>query len=98
MINPGEAIYVDDIPSPKDCLFGAFVYSTTPLARIKGITFNSTLASQKVIAYISINDIPKEGKNVGGSTMFGTEPLFADSLTVCAGQPLGVVVYPYSSR
>ncbi|KAJ8458929.1 hypothetical protein OPV22_031855 [Ensete ventricosum] len=88
----GEAIYVDDIPSPKDCLSGAFVYSTTPLAWIKGIMFNSTLASQKVIAYISVNDLPKEGKNIGGSTIFGTEPLFADSLTVCAGQPLGIVV------
>ncbi|XP_042427206.1 indole-3-acetaldehyde oxidase-like isoform X3 [Zingiber officinale] len=88
----GEAIYVDDIPSPKDCLYGAFVYSTHPLACIKGIKFNPTLASEKIITYISVNDIPAGGKNVGSGTMFGTEPLFADSLTECAGQPLGLVV------
>ncbi|KAG6482122.1 hypothetical protein ZIOFF_058753 [Zingiber officinale] len=92
MPKPGEAIYVDDIPSPKDCLYGAFVYSTHPLACIKGIKFNPTLASEKIITYISVNDIPAGGKNVGSGTMFGTEPLFADSLTECAGQPLGLVV------
>jgi len=26
----GEALYVDDIPAPKDCLYGAFIYSTPP--------------------------------------------------------------------
>ncbi|KAB2606372.1 abscisic-aldehyde oxidase [Pyrus ussuriensis x Pyrus communis] len=35
----GEAVYVDDIPSPKYCLHGAFIYSTKPLARVKGIKF-----------------------------------------------------------
>ncbi|PHU14053.1 Indole-3-acetaldehyde oxidase [Capsicum chinense] len=28
----GEAVYVDDIPSPPNCLHGAFIYSTKPLA------------------------------------------------------------------
>ena len=27
---PGEAVYVDDIPSPPGCLHGAFVYSKKP--------------------------------------------------------------------
>lgn len=94
MPKPGEAIYVDDIPSPKGCLYGAFVYSTHPLARIESIKFNPTLASEKIITYIGVNDIPPGGKNVGSGTMFGTEPLFADSLTECAGQPLGLVVFP----
>ncbi|XP_042463038.1 indole-3-acetaldehyde oxidase-like [Zingiber officinale] len=88
----GEAIYVDDIPSPKDCLYGAFVYSTRPLAHIEGITFKSTQASQKIIAYIGAGDIPKRGENIGCRFVFGDEPLFADSLTEYAGQCLGVVV------
>ncbi|KAI7752788.1 hypothetical protein M8C21_021740, partial [Ambrosia artemisiifolia] len=29
----GEAVFVDDIPSPLNCLHGAFIYSTKPLAR-----------------------------------------------------------------
>lgn len=93
MIKSGEAIYVDDIPSPRDCLYGAFVYSTRPLAHVKSIKFNPSLASQKVIAFVSAKDIPQGGENVGASTMFGTEPLFAHSLTESAGQPLGVVVF-----
>ena len=28
----GEAVYVDDIPSPTNCLHGAFIYETKPLA------------------------------------------------------------------
>ncbi|PPD95426.1 hypothetical protein GOBAR_DD07506 [Gossypium barbadense] len=28
-----EAVYEDDIPSPRNCLHGAFIYSTEPLAR-----------------------------------------------------------------
>ncbi|KAK1281653.1 Indole-3-acetaldehyde oxidase [Acorus calamus] len=31
----GEAVFVDDIPSPKDCLYGAFIYSTKPSAHVK---------------------------------------------------------------
>ncbi|KAK8645426.1 hypothetical protein V6N13_119256 [Hibiscus sabdariffa] len=29
----GEVVFVDDIPAPGNCLYGAFVYSTEPLAR-----------------------------------------------------------------
>lgn len=73
------------------------MYSTRPLAHIKGITFKSTQASQKVIAYIGASDIPKQGENIGSRFAFGAAPLFADSLTEYAGQYLGVVVYPFSS-
>lgn len=88
----GEAIYVDDIPSPQDCLYGAFIYSTRPLANIKGIKLKSTPASRKVIAVVSANEVPIGGKNIGSSSIFGSEPLFANSLTEYAGQPLGLVI------
>ncbi|KAJ3707268.1 hypothetical protein LUZ61_010973 [Rhynchospora tenuis] len=88
----GEAVYVDDIPAPKDCLYGAFIYSSKPLAHVKGITFKPSLASKKIATVISAKDIPKGGQNVGAGWIFGSEPLFADSLAECAGQPLGVVI------
>nr|CAD1819669.1 unnamed protein product [Ananas comosus var. bracteatus] len=88
----GEAVYVDDIPSPNDCLYGAFVYSTRPFAHVKSIEFHSSLAQQKIIKIVSIDDIPKGGSNIGASSMFGSDPLFADSLTEYAGQPLSVVI------
>ncbi|KAL6005132.1 aryl-alcohol oxidase 3 [Asimina triloba] len=87
----GEAIYVDDIPSPKDCLHGAFICSKRPFARIRSIEFKPTSASQKISSVISVKDVPKGGKNVGSWCMFGSEPLFADNVTLFAGQPLGFV-------
>ncbi|KAG6530873.1 hypothetical protein ZIOFF_004634 [Zingiber officinale] len=58
----------------------------------EGITFKSTQASPKVIAYIGASDIPTRGENIGCRFVFGAEPLFADSLTEYVGQCLGVVV------
>ncbi|OMP05279.1 Aldehyde oxidase/xanthine dehydrogenase, a/b hammerhead, partial [Corchorus capsularis] len=86
----GEAVYVDDIPSPKGCLYGAFIYSTEPLAWIKGIKFKPGSSLDGVTALISFKDIP--GVNIGSQTIFGSEPLYADELTECAGQRIALVV------
>ncbi|KAG8388873.1 hypothetical protein BUALT_Bualt02G0170300 [Buddleja alternifolia] len=88
----GEAIYVDDMPSPSNCLYGAFICSTEPLARVKGISLDSNSQSAEVATVITVKDIPKEGENVGSMAMFGSEPLFADDVTRFAGDLLAVVV------
>ncbi|OQU90857.1 hypothetical protein SORBI_3001G062500 [Sorghum bicolor] len=89
----GEAVYVDDIPAPKDCLYGAFIYSTHPHAHVKAINFKPSLASQKVITVITAKDIPSGGQNVGYSyPMLGEEALFADPVAEFAGQKIGVVI------
>lgn len=83
---------MDDIPSPTDCLYGAFIYSTKPLARIKSIQFKSNSLPRGVTALITFKDIPEAGENVGAQTMFGGEPLCADELTQFAGQIIAFVV------
>ncbi|XP_021892559.1 abscisic-aldehyde oxidase-like isoform X3 [Carica papaya] len=88
----GEAVFVDDIPSPTNCLHGAFIYSTKPFAQVKGIRFRTKLYPAGVSALISFKDIPEGGRNIGSTTIFGTEPLFADELTHCAGQRVALVV------
>lgn len=88
-------MYVDDIPSPIDCLHGAFIYSTKPLARLECIKFESNANPNGVVSLISFKDIPEVGDNVGSMTIFGTEPLFADNLIQCAGQRLAFVVILY---
>jgi len=89
----GEAVYVDDIPAPKDCLYGAFIYSTHPYAHVKGINFKTSLASKKVIAVITAKDIPTGGENIGSTfPKLGDEPLFADPVAEFAGQNIGVVI------
>ncbi|KAH9659305.1 Indole-3-acetaldehyde oxidase [Citrus sinensis] len=87
----GEAIFVDDIPSPINCLYGAFVYSTKPLVRIRSVEIKSK-SLPGVSAFLSYKDIPEAGQNIGSRTKFGPEPLFADELTHCAGQPIAFVV------
>ncbi|PIN06489.1 Xanthine dehydrogenase [Handroanthus impetiginosus] len=84
----GESVYVDDIPSPPDCLHGAFIYSTKPIARVKDISFKSTPQP----AVICAKDIPREGENIGALTAFGAEPLFAEDLTRFAGDLIALVV------
>ncbi|PHU29664.1 Indole-3-acetaldehyde oxidase [Capsicum chinense] len=88
----GEAVYVDDIPSPPNCLHGAFIYSTRPLAGVKGIHFGSNSIPDGIAAIITFKDIPSGGANVGSKTIFGLEPLFADDLARYAGDRIAFVV------
>lgn len=95
--NVGEAIYVDDIPAPKNCLYGEFIYCTQPLANVKSIKFKPSLASKKIITVVSAKDIPTGGRNIGSTFLFGDEePLFGDPIAEFAGQALGVVVLIFS--
>ncbi|KAH0777231.1 hypothetical protein KY290_008642 [Solanum tuberosum] len=88
----GEAVYVDDIPSPPNCLHGSFIYSTKPLAGVNGIQLDSNRLTDGVTTVITFKDIPSGGENIGVLTNFGTEPLFADDLTRYAGDRIAVVV------
>ena len=85
---------MDDIPSPTNCLHGAFIFSTKPLARVKGIELKPKSVADGVNAVISFKDIP--GENLGIKTGFGPEPLFADDFTRCTGQYIALVVIPSS--
>ncbi|EOA26467.1 hypothetical protein CARUB_v10022516mg [Capsella rubella] len=88
----GEAVFVDDIPTLQDCLHGAFIYSTEPLAKIKSISFRENVTPTGVFAVLTFKDIPDQGQNIGSKTVLGTGPLFADELTRFAGQRIALVV------
>ncbi|KAM3303274.1 aldehyde oxidase 4 [Capsicum chacoense] len=90
----GEAIYVDDIPSPPNCLHGAFIYSTKPLARVKSISLQveSNTLADGIVAIITFKDIPNGGENVGALSQYGTEPLFAADCAQYCGDRIAVVV------
>lgn len=92
LCNAGEALFVDDIPSPKDCLHGAFIYSSKPLAHVKKIELSTFSEFKGSLALVSVKDIPERGQNIGSQSIFGSEPLFADVITEFVGQPLAVVV------
>ncbi|WJX64391.1 aryl-alcohol oxidase 3 [Trifolium repens] len=88
----GEAVFVDDIPSPPNCLHGTYIYSSKPLARVRSIKLSPELVLDGVRDIISSKDIPSGGENIGAKTIFGTEPLFAEEIARCAGDRLAVVV------
>ncbi|XP_060170006.1 aldehyde oxidase 4-like isoform X2 [Lycium barbarum] len=90
----GEAVYVDDIPSPPNCLHGAIIYSTKPLARVKSVHLQHQPNSiaEEIIGIITFKDIPRGGENVGALSQFGTEPLFAEDHCEYAGDRIVVVV------
>ncbi|KAF7815425.1 indole-3-acetaldehyde oxidase-like [Senna tora] len=88
----GEAVYVDDIPSQSNCLHGAYIYSTKPLAKVKSIELKPELQLDGVRAIISSKDIPKGGQNIGNRAIFDVEPLFSDEVARCVGDRLAFVV------
>ncbi|KAK7300354.1 hypothetical protein RJT34_11198 [Clitoria ternatea] len=88
----GEAVFVDDIPSPPNCLHGAYIYSEKPLARIRSIKVRPEWQLDGVRGVISSKDIPNGGENIGSKSIFGTEPLFAEELARCVGDRLALVV------
>ncbi|KAK2377468.1 abscisic aldehyde oxidase [Trifolium repens] len=94
----GEAVYVDDIPSPPNCLHGAYIYSSKPLARVRSIKLSPELQLDGVIEIISSKDIPSGGENIGAMTIFGTEPVFAEEIARCVGDRLAVVVAESQKR
>ncbi|KAG5064523.1 hypothetical protein GLYMA_02G272200v4 [Glycine max] len=88
----GEAVFVDDIPSPSNCLHGAYIHSAKPLARVRSIKLTPELQLDGVRDIISSKDIPNGGENIGSKTIFGIEPLFAEEITRCVGERLAFVV------
>jgi len=88
----GEAVYVDDIPSPTNCLHGAYIYSEKPLAKITSIKLGKELELDAVRCILTSKDIPDGGENLGSKSRFGTEPLFAEEIARCVGDRLAFVV------
>ncbi|KAL1348049.1 hypothetical protein HN51_024045 [Arachis hypogaea] len=88
----GEAVFTDDIPSPNNCLYGAYIYSAKPLARVRSIKLRPDLLLDGVRGVISSKDIPIGGENIGSKTIFGIEPLFAEEIARCVGDRLAFVV------
>lgn len=89
----GEAIFVDDIPSPENCLCAAFVYSHEALAKVQHVDVESALKAPGTVAFVSHGDIPPSGKNIGiNAGGVAQEKLFATELVEFVGHLLGVMV------
>ncbi|XP_058784854.1 indole-3-acetaldehyde oxidase-like [Vicia villosa] len=74
--NIGEAVFVDDIPSPPNL----------------SIKLRQELELDGVKGIISSKDIPNGGVNLGAKIIFGSEPLFSEEIAQCVGDRLAFVV------
>lgn len=85
----GEARYVDDIPHPPGMLVGLVLGSSEPHGRIVGRHRGEALRVPGVHGVYFADDIPGEN-NVG--PVVHDEPLLADKMVHCVGQPVAFVV------
>ncbi len=84
----GEAVYIDDLPEPKDLLHIYVAMSTKAHARITAMDLTAVRAAKGVACVIAAEDIP--GHN-DVSPFAGDDPLFADGLVEYVGQPIFAV-------
>jgi len=86
----GSATYVDDIPTPADCLSVAFGLSTKARARIASIDLAPVLAAPGVVDVLTAKDIPG-ANDVSPNAVH--EPLLAeDGEVFFVGQPIFAVI------
>jgi len=85
----GEALYVDDLPTPANTLHAAIGQSGVAHATILRLGLEKVLAADGVIAVLTASDIPGEN-DVG--PVFPGDPLLADGRIDYAGQALFLVV------
>lgn len=83
----GEAVYVGDIKTTKDCLHAAVVYSTVPHGNIKNINTEEAFKCDGVVDFISAKDF----KFNVPSPLSGLK-LLPDEEVVYYGQPIGIIV------
>ena len=85
----GEAVYIDDIPLPKDGLVACLVTSKVAHGRLVSVNKDAALMMEGVAAILSVEDVP--GTNLIGPIIHD-EPLFADGMVHYVGQVIAAVI------
>ena len=84
----GRAVYIDDIPEPRDLLHAYIRLSEHAHARVTALDLDEVRAAPGVAAVLSAADVP--GVNDVGPAFPG-DPIFADALVEYHGQSLFAV-------
>ena len=84
----GEALYVDDLPEPRDLVHIWVGLSTNASAQITAKDYSAVLESPGVVAVIDSSSVP--GENDCSPTV-GDDPVFADGRVDFAGQVIFAV-------
>jgi xanthine dehydrogenase large subunit len=82
----GTAVYVDDLPEPRDLLHVYIAQSQRAHARLRRLDVEAVRRAPGVAAVLTAADI--SGQNDFGHMKSGDEPVFAGDLVVYFGQPI----------
>ena len=85
----GEAVYVDDIPTPENTLHLAFGLSTVARGKIQRMDLRPVAQSAGVVSVLTCADLPAANDV---SPAAGDEPMLADGDVHYVGQPVFLVV------
>lgn len=85
----GEAVYVDDISAPDNCLHLYAAMSSDAHARLVGLDITAVRRAPGVVLVLTAADIP--GRNDVSPTGIGDDPCLAEGVIHFLGQPLFVV-------
>jgi len=85
----GSAVYIDDIPEPKGCLFAYPVMAEVTTGKIESIDASAIKSAEGVVAVLSANDIPGH-KDIG--PVFPGDLLLAEDEIEFHGQAVLLVV------
>jgi xanthine dehydrogenase large subunit len=85
----GEATYTDDIQEVSGTLHAALGLSERAHARIISLHLDAVHQAEGVVAVLTASDIP--GKNDCGP-IIEDDPILADGLVQCIGQPIFIVI------
>jgi xanthine dehydrogenase large subunit len=84
----GDALYIDDLPEPRDLLHGYIRMSEHAHARIVGLDLAPALASRGVAAAMAATDLPASN-DIGPG--FAGDPVFAEEFVEYWGQSVFAV-------
>lgn len=82
----GQALYVDDMPEPRDLLHVFIAQSQHAHAKLLKLDIDAVRRAPGVAAVFTASDVP--GENDFGHARCGDEPVFADGVVVYFGQPI----------
>ena len=86
----GKAVYIDDIPEPKNTLHLSLGMSEIAKGKIKSINLDDVNSSSGVVGTLLASDIP--GVNDFSPTHSGDDLVLADNYIEFAGQPIFAVI------
>ncbi len=85
----GEAVYVDDIPEPRDLLHLYIFKSQRAHARFRLSNLEAAAAAPGVARVLTSEDV--DGKNDFGHVNIGDDPVLAEGVVLFPGQPVFAV-------